>query len=99
MKLPETIDNRNSLKYKNVFFNSTNAIKIDSTMLFLILQMDIELSFTDKEGVQALMEGIIKYSWPEHLGELNIPFPRMSYDQAMEIYGSENPDLTIPYKV
>mgnify|MGYP002388167700 FL=1 len=56
-------------------------------------QIDIELSFTDEEQVYDLVEGMMKHIWKEVLGsDLCVPFPRLTWDEAMERYGSDKPD-------
>ncbi|CAG7831303.1 unnamed protein product, partial [Allacma fusca] len=51
-------------------------------------QLDIELSFTSRENVMALIEDLMKY-----ILELDTaPFPVMTYKQAMESYGTDKPD-------
>lgn len=56
-------------------------------------QLDIELSFTDREKIMELVEGILVYCWPESNGTLSTPFQKMTYDVAMEKYGTDKPDL------
>lgn len=56
-------------------------------------QLDIELSFTDRDNVMSLVEAILVNCWPESNGTLSTPFQRMTYDEAMEKYGSDKPDL------
>lgn len=56
-------------------------------------QLDIELSFTDRESIMSLVEAILVNCWPESNGSLSTPFQKMSYDEAMEKYGSDKPDL------
>lgn len=56
-------------------------------------QLDIELSFTDREHIMSLVEAILVNCWPESNGTLSIPFQKMTYDEAMEKYGSDKPDL------
>jgi aspartyl-tRNA synthetase len=57
-------------------------------------QLDIEMSFLDEEDVFALTEELIAALWQEILGvALPTPFPRMTYWNAMERYGSDKPDL------
>lgn len=54
--------------------------------------MDIELSFTDRDGIIKLVENILEYSWPKELGVVRKPFPHMTFHEAMENYGSDKPD-------
>lgn len=56
-------------------------------------QLDIELSFTDRDHIMSLVEAILVNCWPESNGTLSIPFQRMTYDEVMEKYGSDKPDL------
>lgn len=55
-------------------------------------QVDIEMSFTTKENIQRLIEGLLNHVWPEDMGNIPIPFPEMSYKDAMENYGVDKPD-------
>ncbi|KRX87102.1 Aspartate--tRNA ligase, mitochondrial, partial [Trichinella pseudospiralis] len=56
-------------------------------------QIDIELSFTDEPAVMALVEALIVHSWPEELASKpEVPFPKISYADAMRFYGSDKPD-------
>ncbi|CAK9833873.1 Aspartate--tRNA ligase, mitochondrial [Anthophora retusa] len=61
-------------------------------------QLDIEMSFVDCEGIMNLCENLLAYSWPDELEEIIIPFKRMKYDEVMELYGTDKPDLRIPQK-
>jgi aspartyl-tRNA synthetase len=57
-------------------------------------QIDLELSFVDREQVMALMERMIVTVFREAGGvSLPTPFPRMTYAEAMGRYGSDKPDL------
>ena len=59
-------------------------------------QVDIETSFMDVAGVTALMEEMIRFVFKETLAvELPAPFPRMTYAEAMNRYGSDKPDLRV----
>jgi len=56
-------------------------------------QIDVEMSFIDEEDIFQLMEGMVKSIWKGTLGvDLKTPFPRISYKEAMERYGSDKPD-------
>ena len=56
-------------------------------------QIDLEASFVDEEDIYTLMEGLMKHVWKETLDvDLETPFPRMPYDEAMRRYGSDKPD-------
>lgn len=56
-------------------------------------QIDVELTFPTEEQIFTLIEGLMQAIWRETLGvELAIPFPRMSYDEALRRFGSDKPD-------
>jgi aspartyl-tRNA synthetase len=60
-------------------------------------QIDIETSFLDQGGITELMEALIRDVFKTVLGvALPNPFPRMGYDEAMALYGSDKPDLRVP---
>ena len=57
-------------------------------------QIDVEMSFVVEEDIYAMMEGLICKIWKDTLGvEIPRPFLRLSYDDAMEKYGVDKPDL------
>ncbi|HUV06101.1 MAG TPA: aspartate--tRNA ligase, partial [Spirochaetia bacterium] len=57
-------------------------------------QIDIEMSFVSKEDVFALVEGMLKHVFAKTLDRaLPLPFPRLSYKDAMDRYGTDKPDL------
>mgnify|MGYP003669554615 CR=1 FL=1 len=59
-------------------------------------QLDIEMSFVDEEAVMGTMEGMIRHVFKTTMDiELASPFPRMTYAEAMQRYGSDKPDLRI----
>lgn len=56
-------------------------------------QIDMELSFVDEEDIYRVAEGMIKRLFKETKGvELTPPFPRMSYQEAMDRFGTDKPD-------
>jgi len=60
-------------------------------------QIDIETSFLDVPEITGLMEAMIRSVFKEAIGvELADPFPRMTYADAMALYGSDKPDLRVP---
>ncbi|XVJ52245.1 MAG: aspartate--tRNA ligase [Vampirovibrio sp.] len=56
-------------------------------------QIDIEMSFVTQEDVMATMEGLIRHMFKVAHVDLPTPFPRLTWRQAMERYGSDKPDL------
>jgi aspartyl-tRNA synthetase len=57
-------------------------------------QLDVEMSFPDEEDIYRLTEALLSTLWREILDiELPVPFPRMTYAEAMRRYGSDKPDL------
>lgn len=57
-------------------------------------QIDLELSFVDREQIMSLMERMIVTIFHQAGGvQLPMPFPRMTYTEAMGRYGSDKPDL------
>ncbi len=57
-------------------------------------QLDVELSFGDEEDVFALGEELVRQVWSDVLDvDIPAPFRRMPWDEAMERYGSDKPDL------
>ncbi len=56
-------------------------------------QIDLEMSFVDVDDVITVNEGFIKRCFKEALGiEVQTPFPRLTYKEAMERFGSDKPD-------
>lgn len=56
-------------------------------------QVDLETSFMSAEEIQTLTEGMMQKVVKETLGQdIQVPFPRMSYDEAMGRFGSDKPD-------
>ena len=56
-------------------------------------QVDLETSFLNEQEIQDITEGLIAKVMKETKGiEVTLPFPRMSYDDAMNNYGSDKPD-------
>ncbi len=63
-------------------------------------QLDVEMSFVQREDVMAVLEGAVAAIWKRVLGlELTLPFPRISYDEAELSYGSDKPDLRFGLKI
>ena len=56
-------------------------------------QVDLETSFLSEQEIQDITEGLIARVMKETRGiEVTLPFPRMKYDDAMTLYGSDKPD-------
>lgn len=57
-------------------------------------QIDCEMSFVDRDDVLELFEGMAKYLFKNILGiNMTEQFPRMTWADAMELYGSDKPDI------
>lgn len=57
-------------------------------------QIDVEMSFVDVEDIFEIVEGLMKIFFKEILNkDLSLPLKRLSFDEAMEKYGSDKPDL------
>lgn len=56
-------------------------------------QLDIEMSFIDREDILVMMENMVSHLFKGALErEIETPFRRLSYDDAMNLYGSDKPD-------
>jgi len=57
-------------------------------------QIDMEMSFIDREDVYRTMEGMMQALFRDTLGlELVTPFPRLTYEESLSRYGLDNPDI------
>jgi aspartyl-tRNA synthetase len=57
-------------------------------------QLDVEMSFVDSDDVKGIIDGLCKKLAKEELGiDLQLPLPSMTYDEAMERFGHDAPDL------
>jgi aspartyl-tRNA synthetase len=59
-------------------------------------QIDLEMSFPRPETVFRVVEGFLKAAFLTIGVDLPTPFPQMSYDQAIHLYGIDKPDLRLP---
>ena len=63
-------------------------------------QIDLEMSFADQDTVIEVQEGYLKRVFKECLGvDIQIPLQRMPWDEAMERYGSDKPDLRFGFEL
>lgn len=62
-------------------------------------QIDIEASFIDEEDIMSTTEAMVSGLFNEHMGVEFSYFPRMTYAEAMQRYGSDKPDLRIPLEL
>lgn len=56
-------------------------------------QIDAEMSFVEEEDIYAMMEGLMKDIFKEVGVKVKTPFPKMTYQEAMDRYGSDKPDV------
>ena len=63
-------------------------------------QLDIEMSFVDQDSVMSKMEALMRFVFKKVM-DVALPdeFPRMSYAEAMQRFGSDKPDLRIPMEL
>ena len=62
-------------------------------------QIDIEASFIDEEDIMSTTEAMVSGLFAEHMDVEFSSFPRMTYAEAMQRYGSDKPDLRIPLEL
>ena len=63
-------------------------------------QIDVEMAFVDEDDVFGAAERMLVHMFSEAVGtDLVIPFPRMTYADALERYGTDKPDLRIPWEL
>ncbi len=62
-------------------------------------QIDLEMSFVDQDDVMTLTEGLIRALFASVLEVPLAEFPRLTYADAMRLYGSDKPDLRIPLQL
>ena len=59
-------------------------------------QVDLEMSFPQQERVFEVIEGFLTAAFAAAGVSIPTPFPQMTYDQAIRLYGSDKPDLRLP---
>lgn len=57
------------------------------------------MSFVDQTGIQRLIEGLLQYSWPNDKDPLVVPFPSLTFAEALASYGTDKPDTRFGMKV
>ena len=62
-------------------------------------QIDLEASFISAEDIQNVVERVLVDLWSEGGAEVQRPFPRITYRDAMERYGIDKPDLRFGYEI
>lgn len=63
-------------------------------------QIDLEMSFVDVDDVIEIQEGYLKRVFKEMKGvDIETPFPRMTYEEAMNRYGSDKPDTRVGFEL
>jgi aspartyl-tRNA synthetase len=63
-------------------------------------QVDLEMSFIEREDMYALIEKMLKATWKKVLGvDIPTPFPRMSFQEAMDRYGVDKPDTRFDLEI
>jgi aspartyl-tRNA synthetase len=63
-------------------------------------QLDVEMSFIDRENIIEVMEGMLRQIWKEILNqEVPNPIRHMPYDEAVSRYGTDRPDLRWPMEL
>lgn len=63
-------------------------------------QIDIEMSFASREDVLSLTEGMMQYAFKKSINvDLPNTFERISYDEAIDVYGTDKPDLRFEMKM
>jgi aspartyl-tRNA synthetase len=63
-------------------------------------QIDVEMSFVDEIDIQNIVEGLTQSIFKDLKGiDIPVPFPRLTYKEAMEGYGSDKPDLRFGLKI
>ena len=62
-------------------------------------QIDLEMSYPQPESVWRVVEGFLTAAFKAAGHDIKSPFPRMSYDEAIRLYGSDKPDMRLPAMV
>lgn len=63
-------------------------------------QIDLEMSFVDMDDVIEIQEGFLKKVFKDLMNiDIKTPFPRLTWDEAMERYGSDKPDTRFGFEL
>jgi len=63
-------------------------------------QIDLEMTFVTEEDVFEVVEGMLASVFRRDLArELKVPFPRLTYRESMDRFGSDKPDLRVPFEI
>jgi len=62
-------------------------------------QIDLEMSYPQPDRVYEVVEGLLTAAFSASGVPIKTPFPRMSYDEAIRLYGSDKPDMRLPAMV
>jgi aspartyl-tRNA synthetase len=74
------------------------ALRADRQLEFT--QIDVEMTFATEETIYSLMEGLMAALWCDIKDvDLETPFPRMPYEEALTTYGSDKPDVRFDLKL
>ena len=59
-------------------------------------QIDLEMSYPQPDRVYEVVEGFLTAAFKSAGNDIKPPFPRMTYDEAIRLYGSDKPDMRLP---
>jgi aspartyl-tRNA synthetase len=59
-------------------------------------QIDVEMSYPQPDRVYEVVEGFLTAAFKAGGADIKPPFPRMTYDEAIRLYGSDKPDMRLP---
>jgi aspartyl-tRNA synthetase len=62
-------------------------------------QIDVEMSFAEPDELFAIIERLLRAVFATRGHDVSLPFRRLPYKEAMETYGSDKPDLRIPFRI
>jgi aspartyl-tRNA synthetase len=62
-------------------------------------QIDLEMTYPQQESVWRVVEGFLTAAFKSAGHEIKTPFPRMTYDESIRLYGNDKPDMRLPAMV